>query len=872
MLWVAASFCAGIALSEWVVGNVFMLLLSCLDLMILAVIAHRRSARYLLCLLVSLLFALQGILWSGVAAADYPPHHLKTLLSLKQLNLSLPSRFTGTVNRDPVKTPFGYLLRFRLSSLENGKRWYPVAGDVRLTLPVSTINNLPAPCPFQYGDMVEALASLRKPRTFRNPGSFDYAAQLNREGIFLVGNIKSQQLLRTKERGQGSFWIEAIYRLRHRLDAEIERAYTRGGVLMSSGAALKAILLGNRYFLDRSLEQDFQATGIYHVLVIAGLHVGIIAWFLFALLRWFRVPRLASTLFIVILLVFYAWMVEARTPIVRAVIMASTYLMASLLERGRSPLNAIGLAALVICGWQPRQIYDPGFQLSFACVLSIASMGNPLVIRWVLPRIQSLDHLEDVGRDVHLTPCQAAQRVRLRFQLEELEEKPLFRILSPRLIGWCYVHFQRFALRLASLLLFSLAIQSSFTLLMAVYFNRVSLSAPILNLIAIPVMGIVVPLGLIELGVSFLSHGIADCLAACVSLAMTGLIWFSHLAGSLTFMNPRVVTPPGTLQFIYVVAIVVFACALWRGSRKTMVISGLFVLAAMLTIFLSPFPAVSSSPGLTLTVLDVGQGDSILIHFPEGQFMLVDGGGLAAAGFHEGQQEHRIDIGEDVVLPYLWDQRIKRLEHVVLTHAHNDHLSGLIPVIKNCSVGELWLGEVPPSPLVRELLEVAEKRGVRVRRVKGGERYQQGGAEVLILSAGRGVSNLTEANDADAVVLRILYRQTAVMLMADFGGAEESRLAFNEMKGPRSTLLKVAHHGSKTGTSERMLEALKPRAAIISVPSPSPFGHPSPEVLERLARHHVLVYQTGIDGAIEANSDGMQWFVKRLVEKTSPGD
>ncbi|MGB7621515.1 MAG: hypothetical protein WBN92_04115, partial [Terriglobia bacterium] len=143
---------------------------------------------------------------------------------------------------------------------------------------------------------------------------------------------------------------------------------------------------------------------------------------------------------------------------------------------------------------------------------------------------------------------------------------------------------------------------------------------------------------------------------------------------------------------------------------------------------------------------------------------------------------------------------------------------------------------------------------------------------VLILSAGRGVSNLTEANDADAVVLRILYRQTAVMLMADFGGAGESQLAFDEMNGPRSTLLKVAHHGSKTGTSERMLEALKPCAAIISVPSPSPFGHPSPEVLERLARHHVLVYQTGIDGAIEANSDGMQWFVKRLVEKTSPDD
>jgi competence protein ComEC len=862
-LWVATAFCAGIGVAPYVAVTLDILVMGTLLIAFLGIVCYWKKCVRVQVLCLSFLFVQQGILWKAVGDFDIPPDHLKVLIASQQLNLDLPSRVVGTVSRDPIKTPFGYLIRIDAKTIENAKRDFRASGGVRLVLPMEASED--SGSPVAYGDQVEVLVSLRLPKTFRNPGCFDFAAQMGREGIYLVGNIKSERLLRKGNSSPRFMPVGLIYRLRHRLDAEIERAYQVKGQISPAGAALKAILLGNRYFLDRPLEQDFQATGIYHVLVIAGLHVGIIAWFLLSVFRLIRIPKVMATAMTLFILFGYACMVEARTPIVRAVIMASVYLFASLLDRDRSPLNAIGIAALVICLWQPSQLADPGFQLSFASVLSIAGIGAPLVRRWVSPRLEALEGVHDPHRDVHLKPAQAALRVHLRFLGESFGEHRLGKRIPGRVLEWILVWGMRVWLRTLSLLVFSLSIQITFALLMAVYFNRASLSAPFLNIVAIPMMGLVVPLGLVELATSFLSLRLASILAGGVSLVLDILIRLSHGLASSMFLNYRVVTPPVVVHVVGLASIVALAFALERRHRRSLLFAGSLTAMVTILVFTSAFPQRDLPAGLSATVLDVGQGDSLLICYPDRQMMLVDGGGVAASGFHESGQERRLDIGEDVVMPFLWGQRIRHLNQVVLTHAHNDHLSGLIPVLKYCSVDELWLGELPRTPLVLQLLEEAERRSVRVRWVKRGEEAWIGGTRVAVLSAGRGKGIPADANHDDSIVMRLDFGQTSMMLMGDASKAVESRLPV-EKSASKTTVLKVGHHGSNTSTSEAFLERAKPQFAIISVASPSPFGHPSPLVLERLIRHGVSVHQTGREGAIQAVSDGRKWVVMSLMQ------
>lgn len=865
MLWVCLSLSAGIGLADSLsVGN-STLMVAMTALSVLALLCYQQRKEILLLCVLALWFSFEGAAFKKIRDSDFPARHLKLLLIQQQLDLSLPCRMSGEVVRDPIETPYGFLLRIRVHRLENAKHTYETQGDVRLSLPTREGQKEMQKSPLKPGQAVEVMAMLHEPRNFRNPGAFDYAAQLQREGIFLVGTLKSISLVQNLGGSNLPFIQRAIEGLRHRLLERIRTDYLTHADRRTTGSILEAMLLGNRQLLGRELEQDFQATGIFHILVIAGLHVGVVAYFLLRLLRLICCPKLIAMGLTIGLLACYAWMVEARIPVVRAVVMASVLLIALGMERGRSTLNAIGIAALMILWWQPGQLFDPGFIMSFASVLSIAVLGMPLVERWFLPRLRALEGLEDIHHDPRLQPSQASLRVHLRYCVEIIRTYPMGRLLPTKLTRIILVQGMKLINRIGSLLVISGAIQISFTLLMATYFNRISYSSLLMNLVAVPMVGLLVPCGIIQLGLSFISPTCADILAAAINFAMRHLVTLNHWMASIGQLNFRVPVPPGGIEFGYVLALVGLGVSLCRWNRRWIFFCSGALLVLIALVAACPFPPRENTAGLRITMLDVGQGDCLLVEFPDGRRLLIDGGGLPTMGFLESSREQKMDIGEDVVMRYLWWRRIKFLDGVVSTHAHSDHISGLMAVMRNCRVGELWIGSRTRSDLQQELLKEAEGHSVAVRVLRSGDFMTAGPAGIHVYSAGRESSVPLSPDDADSLVMGIAFGTTSAVLTGDARSERERELRLDDLKF-QAVLLKLAHHGSKTSTSEDFLDRAHPLYALISVGASNPFGHPSPEILERLRKRQVKWFETRREGAVMAVSDGRKWIVSALSE------
>ncbi len=249
-----------------------------------------------------------------------------------------------------------------------------------------------------------------------------------------------------------------------------------------------------------------------------------------------------------------------------------------------------------------------------------------------------------------------------------------------------------------------------------------------------------------------------------------------------------------------------------------------------------------------MTAIDVGQGDSILLITPEGRTLLIDAGGIP-------QWMHSdFDLGEQVVSPYLWNRGFDRLDLVVITHPHADHLGGMPAVIANFHPRELWISIDHPVGQLAPIVAQARRAGMQVSLKKEGDQFDYGGAHFHMLAPGRDqITGAMRPND-DCLVFTAAYRGTTALLEGDAERPAERRVV--EEHPGEAMLLKVAHHGSASGTSDDLLAAIHPRYAVISVGARNVYGHPRREVLERLQQAGVKTYRTDVQGAVSFYLDG----------------
>jgi competence protein ComEC len=291
-----------------------------------------------------------------------------------------------------------------------------------------------------------------------------------------------------------------------------------------------------------------------------------------------------------------------------------------------------------------------------------------------------------------------------------------------------------------------------------------------------------------------------------------------------------------------------------RRSRVWICCSTAVVVILFTLVFWHPFPPTISRGQLELTAIDVGQGDSLLVSFPDSKLMLIDGGGVLSFGR---KVRPRLDIGEDVVSPYLWSRSIRKIDIVALTHAHDDHARGLPAIIENFHPSELWTGVTPASEVWSEIQNKAREEKVKIIGMRSGRSFDFGGTRIEILSPPTDYAPGDTPKNNDSLAMRITYGRRSFLLTGDMERPMEQRL-LADGEPLRADVLKVGHHGSNTSSIEPFLDAVSPTFAVISDGFANSFHHPHPQVLERLAEHRATILRTDLEGLITVRTDGQR--------------
>jgi competence protein ComEC len=279
--------------------------------------------------------------------------------------------------------------------------------------------------------------------------------------------------------------------------------------------------------------------------------------------------------------------------------------------------------------------------------------------------------------------------------------------------------------------------------------------------------------------------------------------------------------------------------------------------AAAVVIATYPYSPRMAGGRLEVTVLDVGQGDSLFVVSPTGKTLLIDGGG-AFGGFPGHEQAQGSDPGEEAVSPYLWSRGFKKIDVVALTHAHQDHVGGLNAILENFRIGRLWIGrEVNNNPALARLEALARERNIPMEYETRGKHFSLDEVQGEFLwpeSSTAGAAAAAKNNDS--LVLRLKYRNRTLLLPGDAEKQAEHAMLEENSADLHADVLKVGHHGGKNSTTQEFLDAVAPAIAIISSGEDNPYGHPSPELLARLEASGARVLRTDRDGAVHVLTDG----------------
>ncbi len=700
--------------------------------------------------------------------------------------LEEPVVIEGSVDGDLVRQENAY--RFTLSS-ENLVRQGEISETDRRYLVIARkyLNSLQGVVP---GVSVRLQGALQRMPMARNPGEFDYGRYLRLNDIHGVVILKESDSLKVYESGASTFH-GLVGRVQKALYGALDRHHEK-----EHSSFIKGVVLGHREDISFEMKQSFMDTGTIHILAVSGSNVAVVALAFYSVLGLFRFPKTATTLAVIAALLGYMIITGLSPSVIRATIMAVVVLVGMALERKTDVYNSLAVAAGMLLLWDSNYLFDVGFQLSFAAVLSI----------------------------VYFYPLFAAFIKRIPDWLEEI--KGIDSVLK--------------------LFAVSLAAQIGTLPFTAYYFGRVSVVSILANLIVVPLSGLNTLLGIATMSFSFVSDFVASSYAALNTVFVSFLLGFVKVASQVPFAYVETNhVSLSTALFYYIGVFLVFNISDPSFVKKMAV--AFLILANVLT-----FDKIVARafPKLTVTMLDVGQGDAIIVEFPNGKTLLVDAG----------PKIWHYDAGEKIVSRFLKRRGFSSLDAVLISHPHMDHFGGLQSVFLNVNVARIIEGLAPPDTGVYfNYMKAASEKGATILQTGLGKVLTMDEDVRIYVVHPTGSEDIASNENNSSVVFKLEYGHTSMIFTGDAETEAETKLAKRYGSFLRSQVLKAGHHGSSTSSSDLFVRTVRPRAAMVSVGLNNKFRHPSPEVLGRMKQDGIDVARTDEEGAIIFQSNGKKW-------------
>jgi competence protein ComEC len=773
---------------------------------------------------------------SNVAAANVL-NPTRSADSIRKLVDGSRVTIEGRVYRETEHEAYGDRIYVAVErAAEEGAALSKASGNVRIAVLGGGI--------FKLGDEIRLAARIHFPRNYGNPGEFDYAGSMARDGIDATMTAPKDSLGTSKFQilsHRGIFLASYIESIRAHIGEFFDR-----NLAYPENAEMRALVIGDRGEIGEPLRQTFGRTGMAHLLIISGLHLSIVGAAVFATLRLAMMlfqdlanrgyANKIAAIVAMIAVCTYASIAGHHVSTVRALVMVLTYMLAVAIDRSREAIASMALAAIVICLALPGSTADISFQLSFASVIAIV-LGMERFAAWFARR-------KRLGR----LPAEPPSR------------------------WWTFAEV------VAGYFAVSFWAMTGTAPLTAYYFNQFAIVGVVANAVVVPIMGFAATVsGLIAAAVSFVSESAARPVLMLGAAALGTGNWLAEWFVSWPAAWFRVFTPT-----MLELAIVYGLLLLWLLAPLAVIekvslkekdaAAGApppraFGWRAGLAIALLVVLAIDAgswtydrffNPDLRVTFLSVGEGDGAVVRFPGSRVMLIDAGG-SYGGF---------DAGERIVAPYLWLQKIMHVDYLVLSHPDLDHFGGLDFIAMNFAPREFWTTGVTSTDVSYAQLMIDLQRA-RIPQVLVHDAAPVGSIGGVAISSLNGSTSIGASHNNSSMVLRFSFGDASFLFTGDIESAGERAMLANG-KELHATVLKVPHHGSASSSTPELVAAVRPAAAVISDGYLNNFHFPADSVLQRYIDEGALVMRTDQDGAVTVDTTRERIKVQRFRELRSP--